>query len=587
MARQNEEQAQIQRGAHRRRQVRLTTALLLVCASGVGLRAQADTPANANAPTAAVVPALPAAATGQGISPFGGSGGPGILSTFDALSGAQTDVLFARGEGGAYPLSWKNARLGSETVVCEGRVLARDVDYTLDYANGAITFSRRLPAGTMARVTYTVDTLLAVRNTPNAAQTLHWDLWQAGDNHLRFRTLYRAERDLNTPFTPDTPQFGLNALQWTDSLRVLRAGALQTQLDSGLFVDLQGGDWLERGGFKLGERTKWSKSSFDVTFAHAGALFTQSGESGLAPGQQSLEAKLGTSALPGITVGGSIKQTAQVAAPASTSATSATASSSAAAAVLSGDTSASLALELAALRRAKIIATVNDHFDPSSGARRSQEARLELPRLKAGQTQLSGGVQTVDDTTGRRVVGLLTANSRPFRALDVTGDARLRDGVLNDDKPDPTLMNTYALKMKYAPSKRLHLTGDMTLNPEQDGAAKWGRRNAVGLESDWGLFALRGQVGIDDDYTLARSTDASDLGLDLRLSRRDTLTTAFHAANLFDRSTIGANTYTLGFKRRLGSAFDLSLNGSLTHATNTADTIKPEIKTEAKLGLHF
>ena len=559
---------------------------MTLAALGFGMGARADAPRLNNPVLDAAAPALPAASPLQVTSPFGGSGTPGIMSTFDALSGAQIDVLFARPTGGTYSLSWKNARLGSETVVCEGRALTRDLDYTFDYPGGAITFSRKLPAGTMVRVAYTVDTLLAVRNLSNPAQSLHWDLWQAGDNHLRLRTLYRAERDLNAPFTPDTAQFGLNALQWTDSLRVLRAGTLQTQLDSGLFVDLQGGDWLERGGFKLGERTRWSKSSFDVAYARAGALFTQTEESGLAPGQQILEAKLGTSALPGITATGSIKQTEQVAAPTSTSATSATSSSAAAAAVLSGDTSASLALELAALRRAKIIATLNDHFDPS-GARRSQEARLELPRLKAGQTQLSGGVQTVDDPTGRRMVGLLTANSRPLRALDVTGDARLRDGVLSDDKPDPAILNTYALKMKYAPSKRLHLTGDMTLNPEQDGAAKRGQRNAIGLESDWGLFLLRGQVGVDDDYTLARSTDASDLGLDLRLSRRDTLTTGFHAANLFDRSTIGANTYTLGFKRRVGSAFDLSLNGSLTQPTNTTDTAKPEIKTEARLGLHF
>ena len=559
--------------------------LLALSALCLGRNAAADAPGGGAGANAAPLPSVSPVLS---VSPFGGSGTGGMLSTFDALGGAQTDVLFTRNEGGAYPLSWKNARRGSETVVCAGLTLMRDLDYTLDYAGGTIAFSRRLPAGTLVRVTYTVDTLEAVRSQPTPAQSLHWDLWQAGDNRLRFRTLYRAERDLNAPYAPDAPQFGLNALQWNDSLRVAHTGTLQTLVDSGLYVDLQGGDWLGRGGLRLAERTRWNKTTFDLAFARAGAQFTQSQESGLPAGQQSLEAKVGATPLPGVIATGSVKQTAQITSPAASSASVNTTTGGAATSttITPSDTSASLALELAALRRTKLIANINDHFD-KDGLKRSREARIELPRLKAGQTQLSGGVQTSDDPSGRRMVGVLSANSRPFRALDVTGDARLRDGLLANDTPDLAALNTYALKMKYAPSRRLSLTGDMTVNPEQDGGAKRGQRNALGLESDWGLFALRGQVGVDDDFVLARSTDASDLGLDLRLSRRDTLTTGFHAANLFDRSTLGANTYSLGFKRRIGSTFDLMLNGSLTHATNTTDTAKPEIKTEAKLGLHF
>ena len=102
-----------------------------------------------------------------------------------------------------------------------------------------------------------------------------------------------------------------------------------------------------------------------------------------------------------------------------------------------------------------------------------------------------------------------------------------------------------------------------------------------------GAFALRGQVGLDEDLLTSRFTDASEFGLDLRLTRYDTLTTGFRGINFFDHTVAGTNTYLLGFTHRLSSIFDVSLNGSVAHATNSADSAKPEIKTEAKVGLHF
>ena len=113
------------------------------------------------------------------------------------------------------------------------------------------------------------------------------------------------------------------------------------------------------------------------------------------------------------------------------------------------------------------------------------------------------------------------------------------------------------------------------------------QRNSFGLESNWGLFTLRGQVGLDEDLLTSHFTDASEFGLDLRLTRYDTFTTGFKGINFFNQTVAGTNTYLLGFTHHLGSLFDVSLNGSDIHSTNLADNTKPEIKTEAKLGLHF
>ena len=554
--------------------------------SAILISLYAGTSARAEGPIPTALLVVSGASASLPAPSFGGTGANGVLSSFDALTGSQTDVLFGRSDGNTYTLSWKNARINSETIVYDGHTLQRDVDYTLDYTGGALQFVRRLPAGAMVRVTYFVDTSNAVRNLPAIPHLLPYDLWQSGDNHLRFRTLFREEADANAPFKPDTPQFGINALQWTGSARLLNSPVASALLDTKLFVDLQGGDWLDRGGLLLSERSRWGKTDLGVTYSRGGAQFTQAQESGIAAGLQSLEAKVATSAVPGVAITGSVKQSEQIAVP-TASAVNSAAASSALPTVTPSETNASVALELAALHKTKVSAALNDRYD-KDGAHRTREAQIQLPTFAAGKTQISGGVQTANAAAQERTIGLLSANSKPLRYLDVTGDARLRDGLLADQKPDPNALNTYGLKLNYAPSKRLKLSGGVTFNPEQDGAVKRAQRNALGLESDWGLFAFRGQLGLDQDLTASRATDASELGLDLRISRFDTFTTGFRGANIFDRSTSGLNTYMLGYTRRMGALLDLSLNGSLSRATNsTGDTTKPEIKTEAKLGLHF
>ena len=177
------------------------------------------------------------------------------------------------------------------------------------------------------------------------------------------------------------------------------------------------------------------------------------------------------------------------------------------------EANASVALELAALRKTKLTASLNDRYS-KEGLYRNGETLIELPRLPFAQTQISGGVQVSREPGVERTTGLLSASAKPIRYLEVAGDARLRDGVLANDKPDPTLLNTYGLRLNYAPSKRLKLSGSVTRNPEQNGSVQRAQRNAFGMETDWGLFALRGQVGLDEDLLTSRFTDASEFGLD-------------------------------------------------------------------------
>jgi hypothetical protein len=518
--------------------------------------------------------------------------GPGpnlVLSSFNADTGMQTDVIFGRNGANSYPLSWRNVQLHSELVVCDGHALRRDLDYTFDNVSGAIQFARPLRAGVMARITYNVDTPDAGRNTPAVAAPLYWGLWQDGANVLRLRTLAvdttnnSAAVSSGSSVSSSSAPFGRDALQWMGSTRLLRGQGVNAQMETRLFMDLQGGDWLDRGGMGLNERTHWGRTDWGFSYARAGTQFTQAEESGLAAGQENLEARASATPANGVTVTGSVKQTTQLPADPTTPSASTQAASPA---VTTTEANASVALELAALRKTKLTASLSDRYT-KDGVYRNGEALVELPRLPFGQTQISGGVQISREPGVERATGLLSASARPYRYLEVAGDARLRDGALADDRPDPTLLNTYGIRLNYAPSKRLKLTGGVTRNPEQGGSVQRAQRNSFGLESDWGLFALHGQVGLDEDLLTTHFTDSSEFGLDLRLTRFDTFTTGFKGINFFDHTAAGTNTYLLGFTHRLGSLFDVSLNGSLVHSTNTADSAKPEIKTEAKLGLHF
>ncbi len=516
--------------------------------------------------------------------PLGELAPSGTLSRFDALAGIQTDVIFGTNTGGPYALSWKKAQSNSETVECGGRTLQRDIDYTVNADAGTIQFASPLPTGTAASVTYSTNAPGAIRSVPEA-RLLHMDLLSKGKNRLRLRTRIQDETasgvlpsapSATTPNSASTAaQFGVNALQWTGSTPLLRNSLFTSQLDSRLFLDLQGGDWMDRGGMALAQQTKMGKANINFAYARAGAQFTQTDESGIAAGQETLGAKLAVAPAKGVTVAGGVQETTFV-----------PAAGSASAPVKTLQTSGEIGLEIPALAKTKITSKVEDRVN-KDGQTLTAETNVQLPRLPLAQTQITGGVQYSADPKQERTVGLLSATSKPQRYLEVTGDARIRAGQLADNAPDPTIRNTYGLKLNFAPSKRLRLGGGTIFNPEAGSGILNGQRNTLNLESDWGFFALKGQMGLDQDYDKAHSSGTSELGLDLRLTRWDVFSTGFRGQGLFDATTPGTGTYLLGFKHRLGSAFDLMLNGEVTRPLLGGDASKTEIKTEAKLGLRF
>ena len=174
--------------------------------------------------------------------------------------------------------------------------------------------------------------------------------------------------------------------------------------------------------------------------------------------------------------------------------------------------------------------------------------------------------------------------------MQLDGGAKLRQGTLADNTPDPDIVNTYNLKFALTPSRFLKLTGNVAHNPEKDGGAVQRLlKQTLGLESDWGLFLFKGQYGTENDYQTAKLNSLLNLGVDLRLTKWDVLSTGFEGRSAFDTSLTSSNTYKLGFTHRLGSALDLNLSGSYTQTmlNGIATSDKPELKAEAKVGLKF
>ncbi len=175
-----------------------------------------------------------------------------------------------------------------------------------------------------------------------------------------------------------------------------------------------------------------------------------------------------------------------------------------------------------------------------------------------------------------------------MRTLQVEGTAQLRDGT-KDHQADPDAINTYNVKLALAVWRSLHLTGSFDQNPASGRSVRHVFARTMGVESDIGSLKFRGQYGIEREYTTAKQSQAVNIGFDLRLTHWDTLSTTFEGHDLFDDTLSATTIYRLAFTHRLGSAFDLSVGGSVTRRSVSGVDApdQDEVKGEAKLGLHF
>ncbi len=616
---------------------------------------------------------------------LGGGAVSAIASRIDSQPGIFTDLVFGRNVKGPYLLSWKEIRAGSEVVTRDGVLLKRDTDYTFDAKSGVLAFPAPISPSQFVRVVYAADTPDSKPNASTLNLPLQWTLWSQNKNQLSISSLYHPDA---------SGASGSTAL--ATNIKFLGASRFSRSSDvtSGLFFDLHGGDWLGRGGARFAEHSKWRNADLGASYSYAGALFGQSEASGLTAGREILQANGTFTPLSGLKLTGLVRETSELpdasklkpgdprtgkgtlesvqglsltlpekgkveANRGVTTVTQANGDSvtttidalkvqrqivqgtqttvgyeaqtiiptskikgeekdqgtysqktqvdvrstplpqlsvtgsfrNTLGGANAGD-SQSLHLEatpFSSIKQFKVTTGYEDIYR-DSGVQRRREALVELPTVALVKTQISGGVQQFDNAGKEQFIGIVNAKARPIRYLEMNGGAKLRQGTLADNTRDPDVVNTYNFKFAVAPSRFLKLTGNIAHNPEADsGTIKRLLSQSVGLESDWGLLLFKGQYGTENAYQTDKLNSLFNLGVDMRLTKWDLLTTGFEGRSQFDKDLTSSYTYRLGFTHRLGSAFDLNLNGSYTQTmlNGFASTDKPELKAEAKVGLRF
>ena len=623
--------------------------------------------------------------TGSGTPPMSGVFS---LNRFDGQNGVQEDYLVGQGTKGPYTLGWKGLRSGSEMVRRDGVLLSSPRDYTLDPNTGVISFTQPLTPQQLVKVSYQTVPGLALQNSPLVVIPLSWALYQNGKSALTFNTLFRG--------TNSTPAASTSALLSSLSFSGSTRAFSNSTLTSGLYLDMRGGDWLDRSALGIADKTHLAMADIALNFSRTGTHFKPN--AGVAPvagavaGKEMAEivSTFHPISLAAITT--SFKQTTDIEDPSApsnllsqtrigglalalklpdktqisagrTDTTTTTGQNGSQTTVdtvkldrdvnskthiaaaydanssrntdgsgkmvpgsgaysqkaglsvtskaidqvsLSGsfstaqsagtatDTGA-LSLEATPFHKDKKLAKLKVKAGmqsqvTASGAANTASAMVEVPALTRYQASLSGGLNYSTTPTRSLTVGILDVNTKPLKFLELSGGTRLRDGMLANSAPDPSVLNTYNMKFALGPSRQLKLTGSFSSNPEAaDGSVRHALAQMIGLESDFTLLKLSGQFGQEQLYDTPQLANNMKFGLDFRLSKYDLLSTAWEGHSLLTTSLLETSIYRLGYTRKLGSALDLSLSGSMTQqaVNGVFNPASQELKAEAKIGIHF
>lgn len=202
-------------------------------------------------------------------NPFGGMR--------ESVLGRKRDMIFGRDVRGPYRLSWKKIRPYSEQVRVGGQLMARELDYAVDEDAGVLQFAFPVSAKSFIEVVYGVDVAGAEPNQSVASSPVIWKLLQNERSNLSF---------LVRPGASGGDATQANAyLQYTQGYKLSKS----SQLSAGVFLDMHGGDWLNRGGVKIADATAGKNYAAGFSYRRAGALFTQGDLTGLTAGRETLE----------------------------------------------------------------------------------------------------------------------------------------------------------------------------------------------------------------------------------------------------------------------------------------------------------
>lgn len=218
---------------------------------------------------------------------------------------------------------------------------------------------------------------------------------------------------------------------------------------------------------------------------------------------------------------------------------------------------------------------INDQDHVTTGA------ALELTPFS--HTRLGGGYTYIDNGASVLRISDFSASSRPWNFLEFSGSYRDRE-ARQDNAVDSTVV-----KLALAPRKSFSLTAAYQSNPENEkGEIQPHDLSTIGARMRFGTVGLSAEVSKREDRRLMQESEERSIGLELPAFGTGRLTTGYRMARLFGSAETGTDTYTLGFRRDIGSTFNLLLSGRYTQYKGaTADPNRAEYGADASLGIRF
>jgi len=520
-------------------------------------------------------------------------GGPGSAAAFQPTRVEVSDVVVGLGAPGPYALSYTNIATASERVEVNGVPLLRGIDYTIDWAKGAITFTRPLSAHTAACISYLRQPGQSQPNQQPVDLPAAIALGNVGGADLALAMRFQQQ-----PAGAPSAVYGL---------RAGRQG--ETSIDAALFFSqLAAADGRSEGtgrasGWRIGAQRSYSQLDLAASLTRAQKGFAASQDLPAAAGLETLNlaakyrpshnlmaraslttadavtdpshastrtTEYGLTAKPVDGADVSLSRTQVESQQGSGSLSKVT--DTAQANVTLGSASASAAYQRAAageavseaeslrvassLRQGLNVAASHSETHSDSAHQRGSEVSLEVATWSQARLRAMAGARRGDQVEDYHGV---EATLKPGARLTLVGAYKQRDYGAAE-------LNTRRAAIAVSPLKRVEIGGEYAQNPEDDkGAVRRATSTTVRVGAQLGIMGLSGSVA----RQIAVAGDerrAGEVRLSLTIAAAHKLYTGYSQSEtipLTGGATGATDVYLLGYEHIVGGDFSLSLEGQM------------------------
>lgn len=539
-----------------------------------------------------------------------------------------SDVCVGTGAAGPYTLSWTKVLPGTETIQVNGIPQMRGLDYAVDADKGTVTFTRPLPAQSVAAVTYLHDDGAGQRNTVNRTIPLSMDLVRGDKGYFSLSALGKQSD---------------SAGNVTLGIGAGLSGGQNAQISSRLMFSpvTAAGDTAsadKRLGLALsGSANASNWGQFSLGLSRVGSGVQDTGSADAAIGQQRLslrglltptrqlraEVRFDQSRLADNSDAPTTTNTALALTMTPTSRTNLAASLAQTATGENGQTqTVGLSIDTRPADTLKISAAFSGK-DAPGGASDTQAVSLKTVltpaktlslETAAGQSrtassltdnqsvkvtlnpftavQLNAGLtlqQTAavgtDASPLATSVASVGGTLRPVSFLELSGTYKSRSASAADTNIND-LFDTSTARVAFKPMSGFSVVGTYALNPDDGGTTLQRQaRRGLGLETHLGALGLSGGCDWTQGYDTPTDQQTVRANLGLRFSAATQLLVGYQCTqDLLQSAASPATAYTIGFTHSLGDRLSLSVNGKRIQDASAANA---DYNASANLGIKF